>query len=381
MARERGSGSLRLRGGIYQARYWHNGVKIEESTKTDDLAKAQRFLRNRLKTAGTPDFLGPQAEAVTFADLKAGILHDYEVVKRNKSTKRVKEALAHLSDFFTGYKALAITGDRVREYVTMRIQEGAAASTRNRELSALGRMFRLNELVRRYQPEIRKADESGNVREGFLEPSDFEALLTARPDPCPTDPNPEPYLSPVLADAIRFAYQSLWRRENVLGLMWSHVTLETRDGVIIGGVIRLPHALTKNKKPLTLVLGRRLLEIIRRRVEARVPACPYVFHRDGRRIRDFRVPWRQAAEAVGQPGLYFHDLRRSGARNLRRAGKQEGSIMAMGGWKTRAMFLRYDITDESDLAQTADAYDDFLDAATADGRKVVNMAERKRRKA
>src|SRR5439155_15227012 len=106
--RDRGSGSLRLRGGIYQARYFHNGHKVEESTKTSDLGKAKRFLRNRLRTAGTPSFVGPQAERVTFADLKAGILHDYTVRKQNRSTKRLKQALVHLEGTFGLDRALAI---------------------------------------------------------------------------------------------------------------------------------------------------------------------------------------------------------------------------------------------------------------------------------
>ena len=46
----------------------------------------------------------------------------------------------------------------------------------------------------------------------------------------------------------------------------------------------------------------------------------------------------------------MHDLRRTGARDFRRAGVSEGEIMALGGWRTRAMFDRYNIIDEADLA-------------------------------
>jgi hypothetical protein len=59
--------------------------------------------------------------------------------------------------------------------------------------------------------------------------------------------------------------------------------------------------------------------------------------------------WAKACEAVKVPGLLFHDLRRTAARNLRRAGVAEGVIMKIGGWKTRSVFERYAIVSQSDI--------------------------------
>ena len=140
--------------------------------------------------------------------------------------------------------------------------------------------------------------------------------------------------------------------------------------------MRLPGAVTKNGKPLPLALRGRLLDLVRRRWALRVPACPYVFHRDGRRIVTFDGVWTAACAEAGLAGLHFHDLRRSGARNLRRAGVAEDVIMRIGGWKTRSMFSRYNIIDETDLAAAANAYDAFLDRALAAGRKVVPLKTR-----
>ena len=53
----------------------------------------------------------------------------------------------------------------------------------------------------------------------------------------------------------------------------------------------------------------------------------------------------------GFQGRLVHDLRRTLARDFRRQGVSEGEIMKLCGWKTRAMFDRYNIIDEADLAQ------------------------------
>ena len=74
-----------------------------------------------------------------------------------------------------------------------------------------------------------------------------------------------------------------------------------------------------------------------------------------------------AAAAIGRPGLLLHDLRRSGARALRRAGVAEDVIMKLGGWRTRSMFSRYNIVDESDLADAQTK----LNAAFAEARRTV----------
>jgi hypothetical protein len=47
----------------------------------------------------------------------------------------------------------------------------------------------------------------------------------------------------------------------------------------------------------------------------------------------------------------MHYLRRTAARDSRRAGLAESDIMALCGWETREMFRRYRIRDEAALAQ------------------------------
>jgi hypothetical protein len=67
--RERGMGSLRVRGTTWWCRYYHAGKLIEESTGTDDEHKARRILRDKVKRADTPLFIEPSARRLTFEDL------------------------------------------------------------------------------------------------------------------------------------------------------------------------------------------------------------------------------------------------------------------------------------------------------------------------
>jgi len=68
-------------------------------------------------------------------------------------------------------------------------------------------------------------------------------------------------------------------------------------------------------------------------------------------VRDFRETWAHACTFAGVPGLLFHDLRRTAARNLRRAGIAEGVIMKIGGWRTRSVFERYAIVSQTDIEE------------------------------
>lgn len=349
---QRGDGYLYQRGPTYWLGYYHNGKYLRESLRTTDQKTAERRRREKLKLTNTQHFVAPDQRRVSFDDIAALYISDFQNNGR-RSLRDAERIVKQLRTVYGTDRALAITSDRIEAYKTARLSEKKAKATVNRELSALRRMFSLAVRSGRltWRPTIQLLDESDNVREGFFEPSDFEAVCK--------------HLQSDLAEAATFAYFTGWRRGEVVSLEWKRVTLGADRGTIL-----LPPARSKNKKPRVVVLTGELLALLRKRSDARQLACPYVFHRQGKALRDFRTSWRNACEAAGFAGRLFHDLRRSAVRNMIRAQVPEKVAMCVSGHETRSVFDRYNIVSEDDIAAALDRTTAYVNLTRHDAPRV-----------
>jgi integrase len=276
---------------------------------------------------------------VKVEDLRSLVVTDWLLNERAAAKSGVTR-WRHPLRVLSGVRVSDITTAVMEDYKAKRLAEGAARSTINSEIGFVRRGFKLameQDLLSK-MPKIKQLRTS-NVREGFLDPSDFGQLVRTLE-----------VLDPPVADVIRFLYLLGWRRGEVVGLLWSEVD-------IAAGTIRLPARRTKNRTPKTVRISAHLRDILTRRHSLK--NGPWVFHRAGRAIRDFRGTWRRAVKALGRPGLLVHDLRRSFARNAVEAGLPVKLIMEIAGWKTMSVFLRYAIVDERLIARGLDRVSKF----------------------
>ena len=75
----RGMGRIYKRGGTYWLQYSHRGQVYRESSHSDRETVARKLLKKRLGEIGIQKFIGPTEERITFEDLAAALLTDYEI--------------------------------------------------------------------------------------------------------------------------------------------------------------------------------------------------------------------------------------------------------------------------------------------------------------
>ncbi len=366
----RGTGRLyeRKASRFWWIQYYVSGKLFRESTKTDDRRKAEKFLDTRLAEANTGIFVAPQTEKVSINELA----EDYLVDAANNKRKDIYHATlrwkTNLQPFFGHLRVQNISSALLKRYVQKRLGERVARATVNRELAMLKRMFSL--AAEQDPPKVRhvpkfpkRLSEKDNVRKGFLEPDQYHLLATK-------------------CSAVGLWMRAVFEVGHTFG--WRHseiVNLKVGQIDLINRMIRLHPGETKNNEGRVVVMTHAVFELLRQCVAGKKPT-QYVFtHEDGTPVLTFSKLWwrvcinaglghmvcRACKEVVGESttkcecgsrnlkyiGLLFHDLRRTGVRNMIRRGIPEVVAMKISGHKTRSVFDRYNIVSESDLQEAA----------------------------
>lgn len=288
------------------------------------------------------------------ADLKERGKGDAKTVNLNK----------HVKEDFGSKWADELVGDDLNNYFRLRRAEGYAVATITNRIAEVISAYRHAGLT---APKLRQLSraEKDNVRTGFFSATEFDAVCERLPED--------------LQAFARFGHLTGWRFGSIVKLRWCDID---------DGEINLPGQFTKNGSPLKMPLVGVLANLIASRKETKVVRTAtgvqisnLVFHRHGKPIRQsiFRSIWVDACIRAGQgrivctkcgqqglklhqkcshcrasmkyEGRLFHDLRRSAARDMIRAGVAQTIAMKITGHKTATMFERYNIADTDDLRE------------------------------
>ena len=329
-------GSIYKRGDVFWIKYYRYGKPYRESSKTDKITEAQRLLKRREGEIAEGKLPGIYFDKVTFDNLSKDLVTDYTVNGRD-TLKRVQWSIGCLKESFQGMRATDITTDKIKAHIEKGMKEGLSNASINRELAVLKRMFSLG--VQSTPPKVNLIPyipmlKESNTRKGFFELEEYLALKSALPH----------YLKPI----VTFAYHTGWRAGEILNLTWDKVDLKQ-------GIISLNPGETKNEKARTVYLNEELTKEMKSLSSNRHLGGPFVFHHNGGKIKRITRAWKTACIKAGLceplrdengepvvrriskgkvkekvvmiPTKLFHDFRRTGIRNMVRAGIPERVAM------------------------------------------------------
>jgi len=350
----KGAGHLYRRGRIWWVKYYRRGQPHFESSHSDSEAKARELLRKRMRSEATGS-----EERVTYEELEQGIVQDYELKGYRSLGDLVSVRLKHVRKFFRGQRAVDITTPRLRHYVIMRRKTGAANETINRELSVIRRMLNIGrqDRVVSHIPHFPML-EPGAPRESYVTPAEFHEIMKHLPEHA--------------RGIVQWVWNTGWRITAACKLEWEDINLA-------GSYAVLKRENAKNKRPQRLPLVGQLEVIITEAAESRRSDQPLVFHHSGGQPFRRESVWRAFKKACVKAGLggdkTLHDMRRSAARDLIRTGMvSEDVARRITGHQTRAVFSRYNITVDDDVAQALAALQDHRGQAAPEVPSVTELS-------
>ena len=373
MKRQRGTGSIFLQPGssIWWYQIWINGKRQRGSTGCRTKREADAFVRRKLAEYSV-GLSSPESQKVTVKELVEDVL----LRNKNNGNKTVADDESrwknHLEPFFGHLRATQVSSDLIDRYINKRKSDQTRSKTApengtiNRELALVKSAF--NHGTEQTPPKVRFVPhfnmlEENNVRRGFLQ--DEQYLRLSRE--CAVE-------GVWLAGLFETAFAYGWREDELLALRVGQLDL-------LGKIIDLGE--TKNGDQRMIHMTEHVFQCLVRCVAGKKPD-DFVFTRDdGSRVKDFRQAWWNACIRAGLGrfecrdcdsnvsegrrcstcqskkkakyiGLKFHDLRRTGIRNMSRKGIPEKVGMLISGHRTDSVYRRYNIVD-MEVLKTATA--------------------------
>jgi integrase len=326
---------------VWWIKFYHDGQQYRESSKSRIRADAVKLLRDRMGSSDKGTLVAA-AGKVTVQHIVDAYVARAES-DRKRSFKRIKRAARQVIERLGGHLARDLKLRHIEaELVDVRRGEGWADATIAYNVAILRAAYRAahrRELVA-VVPAF-PTFQLDNARQTFVEYADFDKIRAKLPE--------------TLARMMTFALYTGWRTHSELRpLTWARVDTK-------GGTIRLHTSKSHQPRVYVYRTNPELADAIGRQ---QLAADAYALTHDGRRpeyvffsergrmlsSKRFYTEWQKACKAAKLPDTIPHDLRRSCVRNLENAGVSRDVAKKMVGHETDAMYQRYHIVNETDLA-------------------------------
>ena len=312
------------------------GKQVWVSTGTESKTRAQDIERQIIVACKSGDFSFIDAEARAVAismfhnqkwELPASLGDDHtqpgdvltlwrgiELCKKDPATKasknkeRQNQAFLHLVMYFGKEFLLKdMWISHIKAYQFERKAQGAAASTINKEKSALSRIFEVLIELRILDANparmVKVLSERDGLREIYISHEDFQRIVEKLPE----------WYRPV----VQTAYYTGMRRGEILELTKDRLSLSNR-------MIYLGAEHTKEGQRKRVPIHRDLVPILEAAMKRRrLCISPYIFLKEGVPLtKPTQVRWcwkRPVLKIEGLEHLRFHDLRHTWKTNARRS--------------------------------------------------------------
>lgn len=331
-------------------------------SKADAIYIRDKHRQDKYEMKVSPErYAAKKAKRVTIADLLQLVVDDFE---RNglKSLKDAKEHQRFWTKHYGKKLAASVTGSMLKGWTKIML-ETLAPATVNRKVAKLLRGYTIameeEPPLLTSKPKWTDLKES-DARSGFFEQENFEKLRAVLPD--------------YVKVPATIGYWTGMRSAEIKSIGWTQVTFDDREGCVR---IQLTGK-TKNGKPRQVIMYGDLYNVLRAwRQETRNNLCATVCQRNCKPLKSIEDIWKKCCVQVGlgagcldprtsqyreYVGPIFHDLRRTGLRNLISAGVDRDTAMSISGHLTDAVFTRYNIVNEANLADAGQKVDRYMRA-------------------
>jgi integrase len=305
---------LHLRGKIWQADFYADGKRIQESTGTANKREAEKYLALRVSEVQRGVFV--KETRTTLDELWERYLPHAETHKR--SWKRDVQMYGNLKTFFGSPRLRDITPERIEKFQQLRAREVAPATV-NRETALLKHLFFQAEkwgLNTGNPVRLVRFLVEDNLKCETLSPEEEAALLLAAP--------------PYLRDLVTFAVNTGLRRSDVFNLKWEDVNV---DRALITIIVK------KNRKPHTVFLNPDALGALDR--QRRDTKYVFTSPMTGEQIKCVRGALQAAVKRAGLKKITFHMFRHTVATRLLHNGADIVTVKEIMGHSNINTTLRY----------------------------------------